>query len=94
MDRVLRTLEVCTVFIAIGTSGVVEPAASFVGQTKARTFYVGTGEPLNLASLDETFTGKAGEFLPMLFDVGIDTAGDLTAGCYEIRQLLTCWPEF
>jgi NAD-dependent SIR2 family protein deacetylase len=94
MDRVLCALEVCTVFVAIGTSGMIEPAASFVGQTKARTFYVGTGEPLNLASLDETFTGKAGEFLPMLFDVGIDTAGDLTAGCYEIRQLLTCWPEF
>jgi hypothetical protein len=64
MDRVLRTLEVCTVFIAIGTSGVVEPAASFVGPTKARTFYVGPEEPLNLASFDETFTGKAGELLP------------------------------
>jgi len=71
VDRVLRTLEVCTVFIAIGTSGVVEPAASFVGQTKARTFYVGPEEPLNLASFDETFTGKAGELLPTLFDVGV-----------------------
>jgi hypothetical protein len=71
MDRVLRTLEVCTVFIAIGTSGMVEPAASFVGQTKARTFYVGPEEPLNLASFDETFTGKAGELLPTLFDVGV-----------------------
>ena len=70
MDRVLHTLEVCTVFIAIGTSGVVEPAASFVGQTKARTFYVGPEEPINLASFDETFTGKAGELLPTLFDVG------------------------
>jgi NAD-dependent deacetylase len=69
MDRVLRTLEVCTVFVAIGTSGVVEPAASFVGQTKARTFYVGPEEPLNLASFDETFTGKAGELLPTMFDV-------------------------
>jgi hypothetical protein len=55
---------------------VVEPAASFVGQTKARTFYVGPEEPLNLASFDETFTGKAGELLPTLFDVGIDPAGD------------------
>jgi len=71
MDRVLRTLEVCTVFIAIGTSGVVEPAASFVGQTKARTFYVGPEEPLNLASFNETFTGKAGDLLPTLFDVGV-----------------------
>jgi len=76
MDRVLRSLEVYTVFIAIGTSGVVEPAASFVGRTKARTFYVGPKEPLNLASFDETFTGKAGELLPTLFDVGIDPAGD------------------
>ncbi len=71
MDRVLRTLEVCTVFIAIGTSGVVEPAASFVGQTKARTFYLGPEEPLNLASFNETFTGKAGDLLPTLFDVGV-----------------------
>jgi len=70
MDRVLRTLEVCTVFIAIGTSGVVEPAASFVGQTKARTFYVGPEEPINLASFDETLAGKAGELLPTMFDVG------------------------
>ena len=69
MDRVLRTLEVCTVFIAIGTSGMVEPAASFVGQTKARTFYVGPEEPLNLAFFDETFTGKAGDLAT--FDVGV-----------------------
>ena len=68
MDRVLRTLEVCTVFIGIGTSGVVEPATSFVGQTKARTFYVGPEEPLNLASFDETFTGTAAKLLPTLFD--------------------------
>jgi NAD-dependent SIR2 family protein deacetylase len=63
--------DVCTVFVAIGTSGVVEPAASFVGQTKARTFYVGPEERLNLASFDETFTGKAGELLPTLFDVAV-----------------------
>jgi hypothetical protein len=50
---------------------MVEPAASFVGQTKARTFYVGPEEPLNLASFDETFTGKAGDLLPTLFDVGV-----------------------
>jgi NAD-dependent deacetylase len=70
VDRVRRTLEVSTVFIAIGTSGLVEPAASFVGQTRARTFYVGPEEPLNLASFDETFEGKAGKLLPTLFDVG------------------------
>ena len=71
MDRVLRTLEVCTVFIAIGTSGVVEPAASFVGQTKARRSTSARKEPLNLASFDESFEGKAGKLLPTLFDVGV-----------------------
>src|SRR5207302_4927838 len=28
MDRILRALDDCTLFLAIGTSGVVEPAAS------------------------------------------------------------------
>jgi NAD-dependent SIR2 family protein deacetylase len=64
--------------VAVGTSGLVEPAASFVGQTKARTFYVGPEEPLNLASFDETFTGKAGELLPTLFDAGINPGVRLT----------------
>jgi hypothetical protein len=47
-------------------------------QTKARTFYVGPEEPLNLASFDETFTGKAGELLPTLFDAGINPGVRLT----------------
>ena len=30
LDRIFRALKKCTVFIAVGTSGVVEPAASLV----------------------------------------------------------------
>lgn len=43
MDRIFHALDECTVFMAIGTSGVVEPAASFVAHVRgrARTKYVG-----------------------------------------------------
>jgi NAD-dependent deacetylase len=30
LDRIFTALDECTTFMAIGTSGVVEPAASFV----------------------------------------------------------------
>lgn len=70
LNRISRALEACTVFIAVGTSGVVEPAASFVGQVAdhARTIYVGPEEPANAASFRECYLGKAGELLPKLFD--------------------------
>ena len=32
LDRIYRALDQCTLFVAVGTSGVVEPAASFVAQ--------------------------------------------------------------
>jgi NAD-dependent deacetylase len=57
------------VFMAIGTSGVVEPAASFVAHVQgcARTIYVGPEEPSNRASFTKCYLGKAGELLPSLF---------------------------
>jgi NAD-dependent deacetylase len=69
LDAIFEQLETCTVFVAIGTSGVVEPAASFVGRTtgRARTIYVGPEEPANRASFTECCLGKSGELLPQLF---------------------------
>jgi NAD-dependent deacetylase len=76
VDEIFRALNECTVYIAIGTSGVVEPAASFVahahgpdrpGQGRARTFYVGPEEPANRFAFTQSFLGKAGELLPSLF---------------------------
>jgi NAD-dependent deacetylase len=70
LDRIYRALDACTVFIAIGTSGVVEPAASFVAQVngRTRTIYVGPEEPANTISFAECYLGKAGEVLPNLLD--------------------------
>jgi len=71
MDRIFRALGECTIFIAVGTSGVVEPAASFAAHARsgarALTYYVGPEEPVNHSSFDELFLGKSGETLPNLF---------------------------
>jgi NAD-dependent deacetylase len=71
MERIFEALDRCTIFAAVGTSGVVEPAASFVAQVRGRahTAYVGPEEPVNLSSFHECFAGKAGEVLPGLFEI-------------------------
>jgi NAD-dependent deacetylase len=71
MDRIFGELNRTTVFVAIGTSGVVEPAASFVAHLagRARTIYVGPEEPANAWAFDERCLGKAGELLPKMLGV-------------------------
>jgi NAD-dependent deacetylase len=68
LDRIYRALDESTIFIAVGTSGVVEPAARFVAHVagRARTIYVGPEEPANTSSFTECYLGKAGEVLPDL----------------------------
>jgi len=68
LDEISRALQRCTVFVAIGTSGIVEPAASFVAHARgrARCFYVGPEEPANGYAFTECFLGKSGELLPSL----------------------------
>jgi NAD-dependent deacetylase len=69
LDRIYRALDACTLFLAVGTSGAVEPAASFVAHVaaRARTIYVGPETPANASSFTECHWGKAGEVLPDLF---------------------------
>lgn len=69
LDRIFAALRECTIFMAIGTSGVVEPAASFVAHVsgRARTIYVGAEEPANVSAFTECHQGKAGQVLPKLF---------------------------
>jgi NAD-dependent deacetylase len=72
LDEIARALDACTIFVAIGTSGVVEPAASFVARVRgtARTIYVGPEEPANTFAFTECHWGKAGEILPNLLLFG------------------------
>jgi NAD-dependent deacetylase len=71
LERTFDELSRTTVFVAIGTSGVVEPAASFVAHCggRARTYYVGPEDPVNRNAFSECFRGKAGEVVPGLFSI-------------------------
>jgi NAD-dependent deacetylase len=67
MDRIFAELERSTLLMTVGSSGVVEPAASFVRMARrngARTIYIGPEEPANQVHFDEVVLGKAGEVLP------------------------------
>ena len=69
LDRIFAALDRCTVFAAVGTSGVVEPAARFVAHVRgrARTCYVGPEEPANASEFDQCFRAEAGRILPIIF---------------------------
>jgi NAD-dependent deacetylase len=69
MDRIFAELERSTLLMTVGSSGVVEPAASLVRVARrngARTIYVGPEEPANGVHFDEVVLGKAGELLPKM----------------------------
>ncbi len=71
LDRIYKALEECDVFIAIGTSGFVQPVASFVTILKqrpqpARTIFLGLTEPSNARYFDEVHLGPAAELVPKL----------------------------
>jgi NAD-dependent deacetylase len=77
MDRIAHELESCSVFVTIGSSGAVYPAAGFVSALRERTrrsgiavtsVYVGPEEPDNANAFDECRLGNASEAVPMLFE--------------------------
>jgi NAD-dependent deacetylase len=64
LDRIYQELERCNLFLAIGTSGAVQPVASFVAmlrqrRDRPRTVYIGLDEPANAAYFDEVNLGPA-----------------------------------
>lgn len=71
MDEIYQALAQCDLFVAIGTSGNVYPAAGFVqmaNQAGAKTLEINL-ERSNVASeFDEAIYGKAGEVLPTWVD--------------------------
>jgi NAD-dependent deacetylase len=78
MDRIFEELSGCDLFVTVGSSGAVYPAAGFVSHLRhnpgprgnfARCVYIGMERPENTHSFDECRLGKAGELLPDLFHV-------------------------
>lgn len=71
LDRIQHALEECDLFIAIGTSGTVYPAAGFVDTANhhgAHTVEVNLAEPARDSQFQQHLVGKAGELMPQLVD--------------------------
>jgi len=69
MDAIERALVACTHFLAVGTSGVVYPAAGFLQLAReqgARTFVQALEPPENVHRADTFVPGRAAEALPSL----------------------------
>ena len=71
MDKVERLLASCDLFISVGTSGVVFPAAAFVQTAKlygAETYEFNLEKTSNNFYFDHHIFGKAGDTLPPFVD--------------------------
>ena len=76
MAEIENALNQCDVFIAIGTSGHVYPAAGFLASAKQQGSYcigINLDAPLNYDLFDEFHQGKAGAILPELVHQWINT---------------------
>jgi NAD-dependent deacetylase len=78
LPEIFAALNDCDLFVTVGSSGAVYPAAGFVSHLRnvpnvrgqfARCVYVGLEKPENAHSFDECRLGKAGDLLPALFEV-------------------------
>ena len=78
LEAIRSALESCAICLVAGTSGVVEPAASFVRIARARgaaTVYVGPEEPANARAFDALRLGPSGVELPALVAEWIGPGG-------------------
>lgn len=70
MNEIVSALEECDLFLSVGTSGQVYPAASFLQMAKlngATTVCINRDPLPTRAFIDQFLEGKAGEVLPSFF---------------------------
>ena len=71
MERIDDALQSCDLFVSIGTSGAVYPAAGFVQTARycgAKTLEINLEPSLGNYMFDDSRTGKAGELVPAWVD--------------------------
>ena len=71
MEEIYAAVESCDVFVVVGSSGHVYPAAGMVNIARssgAHTILVNYEMPVNGYDFDEVHLGKAGELLPELVE--------------------------
>jgi NAD-dependent deacetylase len=67
MERIDAALQSCDLFVSIGTSGAVYPAAGFVQTARycgAKTLEINLEPSLGSFMFDESRTDRAGELVP------------------------------
>jgi NAD-dependent deacetylase len=77
MEAIEDALRSCDLFVSIGTSGAVYPAAGFVQTARycgARTLEINLEPSLGSFLFDESRTGKAGELVPAWVDELLQSA--------------------
>jgi len=77
MERIERALQRCDLFVSIGTSGAVYPAAGFVQSARysgARTLEINLEPSLSSIFFDESRTGSASELVPIWVDEALAEA--------------------
>ena len=75
MEAIMNAVKTCEIFIVVGSSGHVYPAAGLVdwaNNAGARTILVNLEAPVNASAFDEIHLGPAGELLPEIVDRLID----------------------
>ena len=78
MQRIYQAVENCDLFITIGSSGVVYPAAGLARLAKecgAKTILMNLEESENLVDFDEVIFGPAGEIVPNWVDDSLSLWG-------------------
>jgi NAD-dependent deacetylase len=71
MERIDEALQGCDLFVSIGTSGAVYPAAGFVQTARycgARTLELNLEPSVGSMFFDESRIGRAGELVPAWVD--------------------------
>lgn len=68
MDEALYALQQADLFVAVGTSAQVQPAAAFVhwaAEQGARTMEINLASTLSTEDFDESRQGRAGDLVPV-----------------------------
>jgi len=75
MERIDDALRACDLFVSVGTSGAVYPAAGFVQTARycgARTLEINLEPSLGSTLFEESRIGRAGELVPQWVDEVVD----------------------
>ena len=75
MDKIVDAIGGCDLFVSIGTSGAVYPAAGFVQWARERgaaTLELNLERSAGSAMFDESRLGRAGDLVPAWVDALLD----------------------